>query len=126
METINDLRAKRAELDAAIWKQEAKERDRKNAKLVGRCFKYRNCYSCPEKESDYWWLYRKITRVEDGSLRAFEFQIDSRGEFEVRPDKFVGLGDNGSGWTEIRGDEFSAAWEDFMTNIGAAALNAGL
>jgi hypothetical protein len=26
-------------------------------KLVGKCFRYQNSYSCPKTPKDYWWMY---------------------------------------------------------------------
>lgn len=31
--------------------------------LVGKYFKYRNCYSCPKNDSDYWYSYYRITSI---------------------------------------------------------------
>jgi len=32
-------------------------------KYIGTYWKFKNYYSCPEKESDYWWLYRYLKRL---------------------------------------------------------------
>lgn len=29
----------------------------------GKCFKKQNHYSCPEKPSDYWFLYHKVVKI---------------------------------------------------------------
>lgn len=31
--------------------------------LVGKYFKLKNCYSCPENDSDYWYSYYKIISI---------------------------------------------------------------
>lgn len=40
-----------------LWKRQAVEQERFAKKLVGKCYRYRNSYSCPQTEADYWWLY---------------------------------------------------------------------
>lgn len=56
-----------------------------NKNNIGRCFKYRNNYSCPEKDDDYWFLYLKIIGVEDkrGDYECIEFQKDSYGICQI-------------------------------------------
>lgn len=49
---------------------------------IGKCFVYRNCYSCPGP-NDYWNLYRKILDVVDGNYIIETFQKDIHGKFEV-------------------------------------------
>ena len=46
-------------------------------KLEGTFWKFRNSYSRPGEESDYWWLYRYVKKVfQNGTLLTTEFQID--------------------------------------------------
>lgn len=53
-----------------------------NAAVVGKCFKYRNCYSCPKDDSERWWLYQRVTSVtKHGRLNVFSFQVDKDGQF---------------------------------------------
>lgn len=52
--------------------------------MIGKAFVYlRNCYSCPQKESDYWSTYRLLQAIvrKDGYAIAIykECFIDSRG-----------------------------------------------
>ena len=48
-------------------------------------WKFRNSYSCPEKESDYWWVHRQITdTTPDGYLDGIEFQVDQYGTLTVK------------------------------------------
>jgi hypothetical protein len=89
---------------------ESAERAAENAKLVGRFFKYRNNYSCPEKESDYWYLYTAVERTDaDGGIRQFSFQTDKNGDIRIEPDQWhIGLL---SGYAEIPFQEFDIAWQ---------------
>jgi len=48
--------------------------------LIGKCFKYRNCYSIPNKKSDYWFYYTKILSVSGTWVYAQSFQIDKYGD----------------------------------------------
>lgn len=76
-------------------------------KYVGRFFKYRNCYSCPVDESEYWWLYAQATVADDwGNLTGWGFQTDKDGKVEI--DRQVTLY-IGNGWNEITAAEFWAA-----------------
>lgn len=52
----------------------------KRLAFVGKCFKYRNSYSCPQQESDYWWLWVKVIGVKDEHLIVLEASKDSSGK----------------------------------------------
>ena len=74
------IRQARNELDAL----EAAERLRGNEALVGRCFSYRNCYSCPEGPDDYWTMYARVEGLDEyGCLVLLLFQTDKDGRFSV-------------------------------------------
>lgn len=49
----------------------------KRLAFIGKCFKYRNSYSCPQEESDYWWLWIRIIGLKDERLIALEASKDS-------------------------------------------------
>ena len=70
---------------AKLREMENEETRRENAKLIGKCFRFRNSYSCPETESDYWWTYIKVIDLADegDGLIVFKFQTDSRGEVAI-------------------------------------------
>ena len=93
---------------------EAKERDEKNALVVGKCYKYRNSYGSGKK----WWLYTKVLRVVDGGLVVHQFQTDSRGQMKATPeaDIFHYLSPE---YQEIQQMEFSERWSDFVAAINA-------
>ncbi len=89
MEQIEQLRDTARKAQEAIGEIEAKERREKNAKLVGKTFRMRNSYSCPEKPSDYWWIWAKCTRMDkSGFLWAFKFQTDRYGSITISPDEY--------------------------------------
>jgi hypothetical protein len=88
-------------------------------KLLGCCFKYRNNYSCPESDADYWWLYLKITSADDG-LMALTFEVDKNGRITIDPCHHVYRRTLLSGYTEIKASELSKAWDRCITAAQAA------
>lgn len=87
--------------------------------LVGRAFRYRNCYSMPENDADYWWMYSLVVGVSDvGGLLVVRFQQDRDGKLEVeRCAAYEStLGE------EISRDCFTAAWRSVSAQaIGTVA-----
>src|SRR6266403_1630172 len=51
------------------------------------CYAVRNCYSCPTKKSDYWTLYKKVTRVSGRWIYYTSFQTDRSGYQSYRPNE---------------------------------------
>ena len=88
MSELEELRKQLVVLNGRIWNLEDAKRAEENANLEGKCFRYRNCYSCPKDESEYWWLYRRVTSVgKDGRMQVFQFQTDQYGKTEIEFDK---------------------------------------
>lgn len=60
------------------------ELDELKKKYLHKYFVYRNnCYSCPEKESDYWNVYYKVINVNEyGGIEAISLQKDKYGRIE--------------------------------------------
>ena len=79
---ILELRKQKVAIEEAEFKNDILPRMKAN---VGKCSKYRNCYSCPSKASDYWWMYVRIVAVEDGSYVVQRFQRDSYGKASMDP-----------------------------------------
>jgi len=92
-----------------------KEDDIENAKFIGRFFKARNNYSCPEKPSDYWWLYIKVETDNEG-LHGVEFQTDKDGKIEVDFSRYY-LRHSLEGYIEITEEEYAEAWESLKKKI---------
>lgn len=93
------------------------ERTEENAALVGKCFRYRNCYSCPEKPSDYWPLYAKVQRIDKhGYLTVFTFETDKDGAVRIKTEKFMM---SMSGYEPITLDRFKAEWRNLKRRISA-------
>lgn len=73
-----------------IGRHRDNEQRRKNAAHVGRFYRYRNCYSCPQRESDYWWVYHSVLSIDEhGSLNGWSFQTDKDGKVTVFPRDFL-------------------------------------
>lgn len=93
------------------------EHDQKEAaKLVGKCFKYRNCYSFRESENDYWWQYGRVIGAEGGTSIMITFQIDCYGRIEIEP-KIPSHPYSGNGWEEIGKGEWTAAVKELQSKI---------
>lgn len=82
---IDSLRSQRIDLTQQINDIEAAERDATNAALVGKCFVFRNCHSCPQSPADYWNLFLKVLGASDGNLTCLTFETDKNGQVTVRP-----------------------------------------
>jgi len=105
-----------------LYRLEDEERTRKHGALVGRFFRYRNCYSCPEKESDYWWLYVAVTAMDEhGSLRVLKFQTDKEGKVSIEPRTFA-MGElfTDGKYIEITEADFIAARRELLQHIESA------
>lgn len=107
-------RVKLREMDDEIARRE-------NAKLIGKCFRFRNCYSCPETEADYWWTYIKVVDLADegDSLIVFKFQTDSKGEvaIAVREHMWKII----DGYEECLARQFHMEWTDLMNKLKAVS-----
>jgi len=101
----DELRAQIASARSELNEIENSERQLANESLMGRYFKFRNSYSLPKTEADYWWLYAYIETVDDGVAQAIMFQTDRDGKIEIESRSFYGL----NGYVEIEADEYIAA-----------------
>jgi len=100
------IRAARAALAAL----EAGDDQRAAEKLVGNCYVYRNCYSCPETEADYWNLYSRIVGAEDGLVVTVDFQVDKYGRVVLERNRRSHHSYEGDGYKPIPLSEFVRAW----------------
>jgi hypothetical protein len=102
----------------AVGRIQDMEREERNLALVGKFFRYRNNFSCPEKPSDYWWLYVHVLRMEKGGhLIAHQFQTDSHGSITiVFKNYYSGIS---SGYNEIEQRVFVLAWKKLQARISS-------
>lgn len=89
---MNELDEKKAlveKLRSEIQEAEKNEDHKRRyptMKLAEGFWKYRNCYSSPKTEKDYWWIYRRLSNVTpDGMMDLLDIQIDSDGHLRVQP-----------------------------------------
>jgi len=95
---------------------ESAERLLDNLALVGKYFKYRNCYSCPESDSDYWWIYARVDSLSESNTPVvIQFQTDKYGMITIETDKNQFTMSNG--WTVISEAEFSREWKKIKGHI---------
>jgi hypothetical protein len=66
-----------------IHKREELKKEKALKEFVGKCYKYKNCYSCPDSEEDYWWLFIYVKDVKDGCLVCQTFQKDKYGKIMI-------------------------------------------
>lgn len=95
-----------------LYEIEDAEQELERKKYDGKHFKFRNPYSCPEKDSDYWWVYYRVF-VKDDELFAASFETDSNGEIKIRPCKSVNTRVLG-GCVEISETEYVEKYEKLL------------
>lgn len=111
-ERIAELEAKMREIRGELNELTDARDASAAAALVGRTFRYRNCYSCPEDDADYWWLYTRIlSSDEHGSLSILNFQTDKNGRAEI--EITLGVACSFGYRDEIGADEFNEALAAF-------------
>lgn len=124
MATKKQLQATMRKAQAELWEIERKERIKALRSRVGKCFKYRNCYSCPKDESERWWLYAAVLSIDkDGYLETIQFQTDKDGRLDIKRD--TQFGDMAGNWFLISRHEFDAALADFLADAGQLAHATG-
>lgn len=107
-----DLKILHTQIRDEIWKREGEEQRREHAKLVGRCFKYRNTYG--GSHDKWWWLYAKVTGVTlRGELEGIQFQDDGEGRLTVET-KHLSLV---TLQVPIDHDEWAVAFAEFICRI---------
>ena len=114
-----EIRQQIAALQEELNPLEVKERQEKNASVVGRYFKYHNSYGSGED----WWKYLKIVSEGEYWPIGIAFQHTSRDSVEIETDKTVtSIG----GWEEISQAEYENAWQGLMKQIAKYAATAGI
>jgi len=109
-EELEELERQRWEINGKIDRIRQSTRIQEAEKLVGKCFKYRNCYSLPKSDADYWWLYIKVIGHDRGTLITEEFENASDGNISInlKSNKYSGVLDGN--YTRIKSEEYDEAW----------------
>lgn len=100
-----------------VQKREELKRERFLKEFIGKYYKYKNSYSCPQEEKDYWWLYIHIIEVKDGWLRVFEFQKDQYGKIIIEDNATMSSPTPDDKYIECTVEEFYREWQNMMDNI---------
>jgi hypothetical protein len=123
VKTREALEAEAAHIRDQLDAIDTQERLAMHRSLVGKCFRYRNSYSCPKDESDRWWLYQRIIEIDRrGWLRVFMFQRDRDGKLEIETALSFGTSALGEPIT-LR--QFQYAWKVTARMVNDAARAAG-
>ena len=104
---IQALEVERVKAMDRLSEIKAAEAYQRNIDRIGLCFKYRNSYSCPQDEADYWYIYAKIIGVDVKSANPVvaRFEVDIRGRIEIRQEIWTY---EGAGWSMINAAEYDA------------------
>lgn len=106
-----------AGLRVELYKLEAIEKHEFNLPLIGKCFKYRNSFSCPETDADYWWQYEKIIGIDNDTdqlkVWTFEHNKDNTISICFSENRYSVLPES----KEISNEEFMQAWEALVNKI---------
>lgn len=122
MNEIDDLKRDVADRQRRIRELES-EAERVTAEgLVGKCFKSRNSYSCPEPD-EFWWLYARVVSTDRfGSLEVIHFEVDHRGDCFIRRVARPAAMFSSGPYSEIGEGEFRTAWAAFDDRIAALKI----
>jgi hypothetical protein len=111
-----ELNATLAEARDRLREIERQERQGTSQQLVGKCYRFRNSYSCPEGPQDYWPLYSRILGVdEDANCVVLQFQTDRDGDCRINRESRSP--DSGCFGVEIARDEYDAAAAAFLARV---------
>ena len=121
---------KKEELSQQLAEIENQEREQlikieypKFKQLIGKCFKLKTSYSCPEKKSDYWNVYSKIVSIRPDDLylggasadkvlagcKTITFQKNKYGSISITYVHCIG--------EEISIDEFNKEFENIISIV---------
>ncbi len=103
------IRSLRMELSAL----EDAENKKKYAGLKGCCFSYKNCYSLPKGEQDYWTVFARVTSVDGAFAHVFRFEADNAGKIAIAQDELILAESLMRSWTLIPRDSFDRQLHNF-------------
>lgn len=94
------------------------ENQRKYGRLVGQCFVYRNCYSCPEKPGDYWNVYIRVNKVVGCYVDVLLFEIDNAGRITIDPSRTLPASMMGASYMPVTEVQFNKQKTRFLNSVG--------
>lgn len=110
-----ELHDKIARANAELTRITTAENIASNSALVGKCYKYRNCYSSPQSEKDYWWMYSLVLGLNDrGMPEAFVFQKDTYGRITIEPKASFLMSEQ---QVEIPSGKLTEAWFQMLNEV---------
>jgi hypothetical protein len=101
-----------------IQKREELKKEKVLKEFVGKHYKYKNSYSCPESETDYWWLYVRVKEIKDYHLVCQTFQKDKYGKIMIDLNSEMHSIDNN--YILCSKEEFDSSFERIMIEIDNA------
>jgi hypothetical protein len=117
MKTLDQLKEEARKIGDHIGRIESAQVRKVNAPLVGKTLKSSNNYSVPEKKSDYWWTYAKVTRMDKwGMLYAFTFETDKYGNVRTQRDNCI---HHAQYFTQIPAAEYKRARTKLLATLSA-------
>lgn len=122
LERIDSLQSLIKNLRAELNDLQAIQHEEEKSKYIGKSYKSLNNYSCPEKDSDYWYEYYYVTESVTNSflVDVINFSTDSLGSMQLRTQA---LSINSIDyWEEITKDEYLAAFLLFAESISFVYL----
>lgn len=101
--TLKQLEKIKSDCFHEIQERRDLEREKEFKKYVGKYYKYKNSYSCPQTEEDYWWTYTYVKELKDNGLIVFSVQTDKYGKITIEDNNNIG---SLTGHIESNEDEF--------------------
>lgn len=115
MESLETLKQQACEIGNKISEIESARVRKANQSKVGKFYRTRNNHSCPEKPSDYWWVYAEVKRMDEcGMLYVTEFQTDCHGNISIRFDSCIY---HAQSWSPTTRDAYHKAWAKMLTKV---------
>lgn len=121
LSSIEELKAQRDALQKKISELEVATRQASNADFLGRCFTFRNRFSCaPHGQCDTWTVYFKVLALNGTGFTTFQFQRDPTGVVTIEPSRYCpNIGGN---VTEITPEEFQSQYDCLVGLLGSLVL----
>ena len=115
---LETLKTRCNELRTRIHELDDQRRYTENKPYVGKFFRFRNSYSCPQTDADYWYVYYRVDSISAprGQLCGVRFQTDTDGKAEIVHSTPLSLS---LLFDEIDADAFYTALEDVQKIVMA-------